>query len=523
MSQPREVELKLEVPVDSVSRLTRSSLLQAARKKSSRPATLVSVYFDTDKLKLHNKGLSLRVRRIGRRHVQTIKQESGEGGALFDRNEWEHEIAGRQPDLAAARDTSLEAMFGKNLSRGLKPVFETRVRRTVYPIHSGESEIELSIDKGKVEAGRQSSPLCEVELELKRGESAELFKLARTLAQDIPVQLAIRSKAERGYALIAGVKHEVVKAAPVALTPDCSRQAAFQAIARACLRQLIANQSAMLGGDAEGLHQMRVALRRLRAAISLFADILLDSQTQAMKAEFKWISGEFGPARELDVFIKRVVKPVADDKPNGPGVAVLAKDLQQRRNEAFSRAQAAVESTRFRGLMLDTAAWIEAGDWTRNTDHPTPLLREQPIAPAAAEDLKRRCRKLLKTGAQLDALDAQRRHKMRIQAKKLRYAAEFFAGAFPGKKAARRRKGFVAVLESLQDALGDLNDIAVHEGLTERFVETQDASGKRRGARAEKAFAAGRLSGREEARVASVLKHAERAYGIFAKAKPFWL
>jgi inorganic triphosphatase YgiF len=522
MSPPREVELKLEVPVASVSRLTRSSLLRAAGKKSSRPATLVSVYFDTDKLKLRNKGLSLRVRRIGRRHVQTIKQENGEGAVLFTRNEWEREIAGRQPDLVAARDTSLEPIFSKKLSRGLKPVFETRVRRTVYPIHSGDSEIELSIDKGTIEAGRQSSLLCEVELELRRGESAELFKLARTLAEDVPVQLAVRSKAERGYALIAGANYEVVKAAPVALTPDCSRQAAFQAIARACLRQLVANQPAMLSGDAEGLHQMRVALRRLRAAISLFADILLDPQTQAMKDEFKWISGEFGPARELDVFIKRVVKPVADDKPNGPGVAVLTKDLQQRREEAFARACAAVESARFRGLVLDVASWIEAGGWTGSTDDFSRLLREQPIVPAAADELRRRWKKILKTGAQLDELDPQRRHKMRIQAKKLRYASEFFSGAFPGKKVMRRRKGFVAGLEKLQDALGDLNDIAVHEGLSERIVDAQDATGKQREGRAKKAFAAGRLSGREEARIASVLKDAERAYRAFAKAKPFW-
>lgn len=522
MPQPREVELKLEVPVDSISRLTRSSLLRPPGKRSPRPATLVSVYFDTSKLKLHNKGLSLRVRRTGGRHLQTIKRESGDGVALFNRNEWEREIAGRHPDLAAARNASPEPLFSKKLGRGLKPVFETRVRRTVYPIHSGDSEIELSIDKGTVQAGRRSSPLCEVELELKRGESAELFKLARTLAQDIPFQLAIRSKAERGYALITGAKQEAVKAAPVALTPDCSRQAAFQAIARACLRQLVANRPAMLGGDAEGLHQMRVALRRLRAAISLFADILFDPQTETMKTEFRWISGEFGPARELDVFIKRVVKPVADDKPNGAGVAVLTKELQQKRDEAFSRAHAAVESARFRGLVLDTAAWIEAGAWMRNADNLVRLLRERPVAAAAAEELKRRWKKLLKNGAQLDRLDPQRRHKMRIQAKKLRYAAEFFAGAFPGKKPTQRRNRFVEVLESLQDALGDLNDIAVHEELTERFVEAQAGSGRQPGGRAKRAFAAGRLSGREEARIASTLKNAKRAYRSLAKAKPFW-
>src|SRR5262249_40373882 len=103
---------------------------------------------------------------------------------------------------------------------------------------------------------------------------------------------------------------------------------------------------------------------------------------------------------------------------------------------------------------------FEAGDWTRSTNDFNRLLREQPIVGAAADELRRRWKKILKAGAQLDELDPQRRHKMRIQAKKLRYASEFFSGAFPGKKAMRRRKGFVAGLEKLQDTLGDLNDIA---------------------------------------------------------------
>jgi len=216
------------------------------------------------------------------------------------------------------------------------------------------------------------------------------------------------------------------------------------------------------------------------------------------------------------------VRPIARGKPNGPGVAVLARDLQQRREEAFARACAAVESTRFRSLVLDTACWIEAGDWTRNPDDLTRLVREQPIVGAAADELRRRWKKFLKAGAQLRELDPERRHRMRLQAKKLRYASEFFAGAFPGKKAGRRRNRFVAGLEKLQDALGELNDIAVHAGLTERLVDGQDARGKQREGPAKKAFAAGRLSGHEEARIASVLKDAERAYRGFAKAKPFW-
>src|SRR5262245_43380608 len=217
MSPPREIELKLEVPAQGLARLSRSSLLKGSARVTRKPATLVSVYFDTDKLKLRDKGLSLRVRRIGRRHVQTIKQESGEKTALFDRNEWERDIGGKQPDLDATQDTALQPLLGKKLRRGLKPVFETRVRRTVYPIRQEGSEIELTIDKGKVEAGRRSAPLCEVELELKRGESADLFKIARALAEEVPVRLAVKSKAERGYALIAGEAIKAVKSAPVAL------------------------------------------------------------------------------------------------------------------------------------------------------------------------------------------------------------------------------------------------------------------------------------------------------------------
>jgi len=119
--------------------------------------------------------------------------------------------------------------------------------------------------------------------------------------------------------------------------------------------------------------------------------------------------------------------------------------------------------------------------------------------------LERCRRKILKRGTRLAELDPIRRHRVRIQAKKLRYASEFFGSAFSGKKAARRRKELVAALKQLQDRLGDLNDISVHEGLTERLAITPNDVGKRKFPPANKAFAAGRLSGREEARSFSVL------------------
>ena len=511
MPPPREIELKLDVPVHNLPRLTDSSVLKGASKSAAKPIDLVSVYFDTNKLQLHQKGLSLRVRRIGRRHVQTIKQENNGNTALFARGEWEHDVPAKQPDLNAARETALAPLLNKELRHALKPVFETHVRRKVFQIRRGQSEIELSIDKGKIEAGRKSSPLCEVELELKRGQAADLFKLAKMLAHEVPVQLAVKSKADRGYALLTAEKAAPVKAVPVAFAPESDVQRAFQIIARACLHHLVANQSLMLGGNAEALHQMRVALRRLRAAISLFSDMLTDPQTEALKSELKWITGELGPAREFEVLLKHVARPVADCERDGPGTALVSRELRRKREDALARARTAVESLRFRDLALDTAAWIETGDWTRN---------QRPFAAEAAEQLRRQWKKILKSGKHLDRLDPQHRHKLRIQAKKLRYAAEFFAPAFPRKRATRRRKDFVASLQQLQDALGELNDIAVNEKLLEQLGE--DAGAKRHGGRISKAFV-GRLSGREEARIAPVLKAAERAYAAFTKAKPFWV
>ena len=131
-------------------------------------------------------------------------------------------------------------------------------------------------------------------------------------------------------------------------------------------------------------------------------------------------------------------------------------------------------------------------------------------------------KKVLKRGKCLDTLDPQHQHRLRIQAKKLRYAAEFFAPAFPRKKSILRRKDFVTSLQQLQDALGELNDIAVNEKLLKQLGDCEDAGAKRHGGRSRKAFL-GHLSGREKALISPVLKEAERAYAAFAKAKPFWV
>lgn len=350
-----------------------------------------------------------------------------------------------------------------------------------------------------------------------------MFELTRALGKALPITLATKSKAGRGYDLISKEHYPgSAKAEPVTLGPNATCATAFRIIARACLYQFAVNEAVVGRGDAEGVHQMRIGVRRLRTVISLFKHMLVGEQTETMKSELKWLTGELGPARELDVFIERVVKRAKDDHANGPSLDAVAEDFGKRRLEALGRAEEVVASPRFRRLVLDAAAWIAIGDWTQNGDELCRLLRDRPVVDAAAEEMHRRSKKVRKQGKRLAQLDARDRHKLRIRAKKLRYAAEFFAGVFPSKKSARRREKFIDKLKATQDTLGDLNDIRVHEGLAGKILQSHAGRRNRDQLRAGKAFTAGRLSGREGARFASGMKHAKRACASFAKARSFW-
>jgi triphosphatase len=186
-------------------------------------------------------------------------------------------------------------------------------------------------------------------------------------------------------------------------------------------------------------------LRRLRSAISLFSALLDDEETEGIKSELKWVTSEFGPARELDVFLTRVVGPLVGRHRDDESIRRLDVDITTRREEAFDRARAAMDSARFRKLLLDVAAWIEAGEWTRNEDELLRALRKQLVNQTAFDQLERRWKKILKRGKRLESLDSRRLHKLRIAAKKLRYASDFFQGVFAGKRRPDAGSGSLAV------------------------------------------------------------------------------
>jgi triphosphatase len=276
----KETELKLQVIPRDLRKLRAA---RAFRRKSRREEDLISVYFDTPKRTLAKNDVTLRVRHNGNNRLQTIK--SGGAANSFRRGEWEQEIKGDTPNLRRVQNTALAPLLSKKLKHKLKPLFETRIHRTSVPVQRNGSRIEVALDEGEVRAGRRSAPIGELELELKRGKAGDVFKLAREMGRLVPATLALKSKSERGYDLIDKRSNQAARAEVIKLRPGMSPAGAFRTIGRSTLRHITANEPAMARSDAEGVHQMRVGLRRLRAAISLFSELLDDKQTERIKSE----------------------------------------------------------------------------------------------------------------------------------------------------------------------------------------------------------------------------------------------
>jgi triphosphatase len=508
-----ETELRFEVAPRDLRKLKSARILQGGGRKPPTTEHLVSVYFDTPKHKLRTRGVSLRVRHSGGKRVQTIKTEGSNG--TISRGEWEHAIKGDVPDFRKARDTPLAPLLTKKLKRTLKPIFETRIHRTNVPVGRNGSRIVVSLDEGEVRAGRKSISVGEVELELKRGKPVELFKLGRLIGELVPARLELKSKSERGYDLAArkspgaAVRDQKIKLRPGTGTAD-----AFRIICRTLLRRVAANEVAVRQSDPEGVHQMRVGLRQLRAAVSLFSNLLGNGQTERIKAGLKWLTGQLAPARDLDVYVRNEIEPLRKAGPAKRGMKELAVTFASKRDAAFGKAKDAVESPRYRSLLLEELRWLEDGDWVgRSHDH----HGDQRIEHFATDILARRTKKAMKKAKKLRALGARRRHKLRIAIKKLRYASDFFENLFPGHKRKKRFSVFKDRLKALQDRLGALNDIAVQQKMATRVAA--GATGKKPSARA---FAAGVVSGREQGEVEPLLEAAARDALKFSQVRPFW-
>ena len=446
MAQTLELELKLEFEPGDRRRLEAA----IAPKAAGRARHLVTTYFDTPGKDLVKAGYTLRIRQSGKQYVQAVKAVGRVSAGLFKRSEWEQPLADAQPQLDESGPI-VQAVVARKLTQ-IQPVFVTDVRRRTFRISGPDSDIEVAVDSGQIRAADFGEPLNEIEFELRGGSIGPLFDLARQLNEQVPLRLAVRSKSERGYSLKAKTKSQALKAEPVSLDRDGDAYDTFCAIAQACIRHFRLNEAVLSqSGDAEALHQARVALRRLRSAFSIFKSLLGDGGTMLLlSAELRWLTTELGEVRNIDVLMGYVDGEARDQ-------------LSEVRARTFSHVHAELTSGRTRLLMIDLVEWLAVGTWRTAPAHPGRAHgNARHFARARLEVLRHR---LNHNGQGLAALDDKQRHRVRIEAKKLRYAAEFFASLYVTDKERRRHRRFIEALEKLQEVLGALNDLAVGQSL----------------------------------------------------------
>ena len=500
---PTETELKFLLSQEAEPGLAD----RAGLSEPEKVRTLRSTYFDTPGRRLQRRGLALRLRDDGDGLIQTLKQAAGPAGLA--RGEWENELSGGSLDMAALASTPAAHALGGD-ENDLAPVFLTTVERRTRLHREGGSLIEVAIDVGEISAGDRLQPIREMELELKRGDTGALFRLAHKLADGADIRLSFESKSERGYRLADGAVLEPRFATAFALQPGATAGEAFKGLAFSCLAQACANAEILREQPRpEALHQLRVAIRRLRALTKAYAPMLGQGEGLLVEAEFTWLAGELDAARDLDVFIAGGFRPAVEALAE-QNFAALGEQLLKAQTAAYARAQAAVRSPRCAALWLEAVCWIEAGGWTRADDLPTAHLRDQPVAEFAAEALDHLRKVVRKRGRRFAALDARGRHKLRIRSKRMRYVAEFFSPLFEQAKGRRR---FLKRLKAMQAVLGELNDVAVA-----RSRLTTAASLRAPGV----TFAAGRVVGWRERDERRDLKAARKKVEAFCAETPFW-
>jgi len=525
MAAGEEIELKLRIDPQNAARIRQSAWWRTLGRGHRKQ--LHAVYFDTPDRRLRDLNIALRTRTDGDAIVQTVKMV--DGSRVMHRREWEALIPDAVPDPTLVIDPDLPQAFRRLTAADLEPVFDVNVRRDSRELKTDDTRIELSFDEGTVASGSQQEPVCEIELELLSGKPEQLFVEAKRLGDLAAGRLHARTKAELGYLLTQGPAQPWTKAPKTDLNADMSAGEAFRTIVRSCFSHLTENDDcARLDLHIEGVHQSRVALRRLRSLTKIYQSVLRRKRREAIETEVRWLGKVMGAARDLDVFQTELLQPAIDALGKPEHLAPLIAELDRRRKAAYAAVNEALSSSRYRHFLIDLCAYGYAGDADLFKSGFAKSGADHPVAEFAAAALSTAHRKLLKRGHGFEKLTREQRHEVRIAVKKMRYAVDFFGTVFDGD----RRSRFSKSLARLQDDLGRMNDVAVAEAMLTRLigVSPDDGTGGATGAGADKqlvgngklAFAAGGILGWHRHRAAEIDKHLVKDWNSFARAKPFW-
>jgi inorganic triphosphatase YgiF len=508
---PHEVELKFTIDAPTLRRLRRSSALKALTVGAVKTRRLVSTYYDTPDGRLREAGITWRLRRQGREIVQTIKVAGAQG--TLARGEFESALRGRKPDPLQIPDPVLSQEVAECLNGAvLEPLALTDVRRTERRLVTPERDIfDVLLDEANLSAAGETGTLLELELEHLAGRREKLFEIARELAVLYPIELSLVSKAERALAL---AKPKAAFKAPwIHLEPQASAADALTIVLTQGLRHITLHTAlAREAQEPEAIHQIRVGLRRLRAALTAYARSFGAERLKLMADQCRDFANELSAARDLDVFAVEIVTPAREAISNRDVLDAISTELAARRTASWARAQSALVAPAYRLFLLDLAEIALCG-FTAGEGKPHP---SGVAARALAGDLlDHRFAKARSLAERFEELTTDERHDLRKELKKLRYPSELFASLFD-----KGVKKYFASLAKLQDDLGHLNDVATARGLLHELVIAISARDAGRGLEA--AYVAGEITGWHAHRVEKSLKRVMKHWQRFAASEPFW-
>jgi triphosphatase len=481
-------DLDLELPPDEAAHLARLPALARHRSGRARTVPVTLVWHDAPDGALAGAGLVLCERRSGRARSWRIM-------AL-------HADLPGTPARVLREDDD-PAALGHPLPAGLVAVAACTGRLRTLPIDPASAGVAgVSVLEGRLRAVTGEYPICRVGL---HGVTDPAMALA--LAGEVRLTAARVTLAAQALR-VAG--RAVPDPDPPALAPSQSVSEAFAALLarQAGVLLRLAPQAAARNGS-EPVHQMRVALRRLRSALKLFRSAVDCPALQALKPELKELGRHLGPARDWDVFVAGTGPAVARAFPEDKAITNLLDAAVRKQAESYAALAAYLHGPAFRLLGIRLAWLAAARPWEALpiADEAQGAALTQPLTEFAARQLTRRHARLLAPGADLSGLSPEALHAVRIEAKRLRYAAEFFAPLYPPRPVRR----FVRRVTALQDRLGQLNDGTV---AAELMAALDDAP--------ERSYATGVVRGFVAGSHQNATRKVARAWRRVRRLESFW-
>lgn len=486
------MELELVLSPAAASRLPHLKLLAPLKQGRARNRPVRIVWHDSPEAALAADGLALAERREGWRLERMYP-----GQDLWP-------PATPAPVLREARD---RASLGDAVPETLLPTASFAGRALGLSLLVENEAVELTLLSGTIRGVVDEHQAARL---LISGPARETVRLALMLADELPLSVPRTSLAGEAISVARGIVPAPRRIGAPAVPDGGSVADAFAHLAGHLTDVILhwAPIAAAGEGGPESVHQMRVGVRRLRSVLSVFRGATACPTIAEAGAGLKALGAVLGPARDWDVFTAGIGARVATAFPEERAMVRLMEAAERHRRQGYTDLRRFIDDPAFRLLGIRLAALSAARLWEQEIDDAERTVLATPLTDFAVTALNRRLKRTVAPGTDIAHMEPEALHIIRLRAKRLRYAAEFFAPLFPG-KATRR---FTRRLSQLQEELGLLNDGTVAAGLLAQLP----------GGGAERAFAIGLVRGFVAAASNTARKQIVEVWRDFRKQEPFW-